>query len=927
MNASSNATAQGNSTNRAIGMRQSGTAGNGGDPGAGLVMQIANTTGFQNLSLSFKTQSLDNTSPRTTTWVVDYALGSAPTSFTLIATSPTPLTTGNSTFTNTTVNVGFGNLLDNQPQNIWIRIVALTSSVGSGNRPTTGFDDIQLTYSAGSDVTPPTIASLNPPHGATNHPSVSPIEINFSETIAKGTGLITVANITDGGSQTIDVTTNAVTVSGSKATITAILLANKQYSVTMPSAVFKDLAGNNFAPPLAGLPGNWLFNTVPAYQFNFNTCAPFGAVGSGWSQFSVTGNTTWACTSFGYASTNGVRMNGFVAGHGAVDNEDWLISSSLNLNNFTVPALSFRARTRFAGPVIQVLVSTNYSGSGNPNAATWATLSAFLPLEGSDVWTLVDNISLNLYKTANTYIAIKYLSSPAAGAARWTIDDVNVRSDTAAPQPVVDILPVYPNFDYIPAGTISRAKTVQFIAANLTSNLTITAPPKFQLSKDNITYSNAVTYASAEAQGGYKTLYVRYAPTVTNTSSFGNLNFSSTGLNTNKGDVAGNTYPYTATLDIVNWNIEWFGSTSNGPTDDNLQQANVKKVMDSLQSDIYALSEIVDTVRLMNLANSLGGYSYKVSDFSSLAANPSSPNYATGQKLAFIYKTSIVTNVKVRGLLKTSTTAYHSWASGRFPYLMEADIVNGSATKKYHFIVIHGKAGATLSDYSRRKAGAKELKDTLDAQFSPASGGIILLGDYNDDLDSTITPGIIPALTSYDDIVKDSTDADHYKSITMPLSLAGLKSMTRYNDVIDHVIVSNEIFPDYVTQSARLVYEVESWISNYGTTTSDHYPVMSRILLPSTPTAVTNISPGSIHLKLMPNPAKNILVVSFKPAAGRVRIDILDMNGQSVIKTSSYHSTSVTQTRQFNVQPLARGTYLVRIVNNQNIITQKFVIQ
>jgi len=32
-----------------------------------------------------------------------------------------------------------------------------------------------------------------------------------------------------------------------------------------------------------------------------------------------------------------------------------------------------------------------------------------------------------------------------------------------------------------------------------------------------------------------------------------------------------------STLDVANWNILWFGSSSNGPSDLNLQETNVKK--------------------------------------------------------------------------------------------------------------------------------------------------------------------------------------------------------------------------------------------------------------------------------------------------------------------------------------------------------------
>ncbi len=149
---SSNTAAQNASTDRVVGIRQSGSV---ADPGAALEMQLTNTTGFSNFSMSFKLQSLDITSPRVTTWRVDYGVGASPASFTAVTTSPVTITTGGSTFTNTTVTVSFGSALDNIGQDVWIRITSLTAASGSLNRPTTGIDDISLDFSSGSGCTPP----------------------------------------------------------------------------------------------------------------------------------------------------------------------------------------------------------------------------------------------------------------------------------------------------------------------------------------------------------------------------------------------------------------------------------------------------------------------------------------------------------------------------------------------------------------------------------------------------------------------------------------------------------------------------------------------------------------------------------------------------------------------------------------------------
>jgi endonuclease I len=139
---SSNSAAQSASTDRSLGVRQTGAF---GDAGAALNFGIANTIGITGVNLSFKLQSLDVASTRTTTWVVQYGFGAAPASFTT-ATAVGTLTTGASSFSNNTITVNFGTTLDNSASPVWIRVRAATASTGTGNRATTGFDDFALSY-------------------------------------------------------------------------------------------------------------------------------------------------------------------------------------------------------------------------------------------------------------------------------------------------------------------------------------------------------------------------------------------------------------------------------------------------------------------------------------------------------------------------------------------------------------------------------------------------------------------------------------------------------------------------------------------------------------------------------------------------------------------------------------------------------------
>lgn len=132
-------------TNRCPSIRQTATF---GDPGAAFVFQIANTTGYSNFTFSVDLNML-SVQTHSTIWTVDYAVGNKPTSFTLLGTNSD---TGVFGTTNQTYNLGVD--ANDQPQNVWIRITALSSSSGtSGYRDTFGIDNFVLNYAAAT-VTP-----------------------------------------------------------------------------------------------------------------------------------------------------------------------------------------------------------------------------------------------------------------------------------------------------------------------------------------------------------------------------------------------------------------------------------------------------------------------------------------------------------------------------------------------------------------------------------------------------------------------------------------------------------------------------------------------------------------------------------------------------------------------------------------------------
>lgn len=413
------------STDRVLGIRQVSAAGwDDKDSLVSASFQMANTTGLTSFNLQFKIQSLNTGAKRYHNWIVQYGLGNNPATFTTVATSPAVITL-DSNFTNTSVSVNFGAALDNQNQAVWIRIMPSDTSMGTGNRPHIGIDDFNLTWTGVAVNNTPQMMTLVPADNAVGVAAgATSLIITFDKNISIGTGNITVYNITDATNQVIPAA-NA-TAAGMTATIPgANLVVGKNYAVQFDSTCFKSGVYSSL-----GIYNNtlWNFSTSPAVNppvtslnETFTGCAsPLLGL---FTESSVIGAQTWRCSNFGHNDTDAVYMNGYAGGM-TNDNEDWLVSPSLDMSAMTAPYLHFWSKKRFAGNnTKEVFVSSNYTG--DVTAATWTPLNInFANLD--TLWMQFLNTDLTAYKANPFNIAFKYISSAAGTADEWNIDDVYI---------------------------------------------------------------------------------------------------------------------------------------------------------------------------------------------------------------------------------------------------------------------------------------------------------------------------------------------------------------------------------------------------------------------------------------------------------------------------------------------------------------------
>jgi gliding motility-associated-like protein len=443
---------QGTATNRAFGVRQTSAAGY--DPGAALIFQVANTTGKKSFKLSFALQSLDISTAvtRTTTWVVDYGIGAAPTTFTPATTIGT-MTTGNMVFSDNTITVDFGSALDNVSDIVTIRVVALTGSAGSNSRASTAIDDWSLAWSPLVAATPTLIATPTTVNFATpqNVGSTSATAQTFT---LSGTNLTTDASLVVTGPYTISVNGGAY---GTSATITQVLLATAQ-TVSV-----------KFTPTASGASTGSIAITAGAATQTV-TLTGTGAAQANPSVITVTPatltfpsqviNTTSAAQFFNFSATNVSDVFTATATGPYLVSKDGLAFSNVVTYTTTDVALSPKVYVQFTPTAVNAVITgtvvintsnavaaktVTLSGAGVATPAPPAGIANHVVISqmygaGNSTGATYLNDYLELYNPTNADIdmagwSIQYQAAATSGAAYSGVQPITAAASTTASAP------------------------------------------------------------------------------------------------------------------------------------------------------------------------------------------------------------------------------------------------------------------------------------------------------------------------------------------------------------------------------------------------------------------------------------------------------------------------------------------------------------
>lgn len=214
---------------------------------------------------------------------------------------------------------------------------------------------------------------------------------------------------------------------------------------TTKQFVIRDTSDVKFTNPRCGAlpPG-----TIVLLDENFETqtvpnTAPYNPVTiTGWNNLPQAGGKYFDGRTFG--GNKYAYLSAFGSNQSTVTT--WLVTKGVNLNNTVNEVLNFKTMQGFitSGGVnvesaLKVLISTNYSGTGNPwdPSVTWNDITTQVALSpGSTTssfpatFTPSGNVDLNGY-SGTLYVAFRYEGADLTGAANdktsaWEVDDVRI---------------------------------------------------------------------------------------------------------------------------------------------------------------------------------------------------------------------------------------------------------------------------------------------------------------------------------------------------------------------------------------------------------------------------------------------------------------------------------------------------------------------
>ncbi|KGO85967.1 hypothetical protein Q765_12940 [Flavobacterium rivuli WB 3.3-2 = DSM 21788] len=370
-----------------------------------------------------------------------------------------------------------------------------------------------------------------------------------------------------------------------------------------------------------------------------------------------------------------------------------------------------------------------------------------------------------------------------------------------------------------------------------------------------------------------------------------------------------NTNPGTESdFKITNWNTEWLGCTQFGPEDESQQIDNVVAAMLSMNSDVYCLQEVSNTVLSPSIESIVALLGSEQWGGAIVPVNTGDCN----QRQGIIYKKSKVQLVNSSemstGNAAQGNTYRYNWSGGRYPAVYTINLIAGNALIPVSLINIHAKAEDGVAEsYTRRLGGAESLKTILDGATYNTKN-VIVIGDFNDYLIGTSSNSCQCTTSPFQNFMDDD---DNYTGITS--TLTDVDTRFGIHPIIENIIISDELADNYVVNSTAQEVTVPQNIFNYYNTTSNHLPV-SAVFRFSTLGVEAN--PVEKAWAIYPNPVKELLNITASHALNNTVVEVYDLTGRQVFYSKLNNNT-------INVSALPAGMYILKMDNK----TGKFIKQ
>lgn len=584
--------------------------------------------------------------------------------------------------------------------------------------------------------------------------------------------------------------------------------------------------------------------------------------------------------------------------------QTWLITPVIDLSASTMPVLNFNNMKRFPGDDLIVNISTDYSGSGSPLAASWTDITSSCTMDANTgSWSFVNSGDVDITTAVSgspstVYLAFQYSGGVSDGSV-YEIDDVIIQEGPIS----VPSVPIY-DIQY----TTSPGGNSPYDGQVVTTGGIVTAL---------VNSAGDVGYFIQSGSGAWNGIYVNDASnipargdSVTVTGMVQeNFNFTRiTAVSAYNVVSGGNPEPAAWPVATIEVNYEDFEGVL-------VRAASAECTNPSVGFGQWAIYDgstdtcLVDDIIysyvpvLGNVYDVTGPVWFSYSEFKLL---PRDAADISGSSLQFT-----VYNIQ-----------YTTDPGGFSPF-------NGTDVTNLKGIVTAESSGAFNADergyWIQDGSGAWHGIFVRDSINTPAIGDSVLIdGNVNENFNQTIIRNVTSfnvlnsgnTLPNSPIIATDSVNLEKYEGVLVTTEYAACTNPSmgfgqwEINDGTGPALIDDIIY-SYPSPLLGTQYRVTGPV---------YYSYSEYKILPRAAIDVevfAGIDEVNSISKLFPNPAKDVLMIE---SSSNGQVEVVDMAGRIVLQT-----TIAVGMNQLNISSLDSGSYLLRTADATGI--SRFIVE